>query len=46
MTGTVTFRMSSDEYERLKAAMDREGVKNMSEFVCRAIMRKMKEGCA
>lgn len=46
MTGTITFRMSSDEYERMKASMEKEGTKNMSEFVRRAIMRKMREGCA
>jgi len=47
MTGTVTFRMSAQELDAMKAAMAKEGVKNTSEFVRRAIMHMMKkEGCA
>jgi len=47
MTGAITFRMSAQEYDEMKEAMAKEGVKNTSEFVRRAIMHRMrKEGCA
>ena len=46
MTGTITFRMSAQEFDAMKEAMAKEGVKSTSEFVRRAITHRMKEGCA